>query len=110
MFKALRDSTNSTIFAVHHLTKESESKWNKEAGYEPKINHIRGSSRIADFANQVILLHRPDNYDDIMEEARRAGKEKQLRGLFIVDIAANRDGDTGKIIMRHDIAHCFFHE
>lgn len=110
MFKSLRDSTNSTIFAVHHLTKESESKWNKEAGYEPKINHIRGSSRIADFANQVILLHRPDNYDDIMEEARRAGKEKQLRGLFIVDIAANRDGDTGKIIMRHDIAHCFFHE
>jgi replicative DNA helicase len=110
MFKSLRDSTNSTIIAVHHLTKESESKWNKEGGYEPKINHIRGSSRIADFANQVILLHRPDNYDDLMQEAKAHGKEKQIKGLFIVDVAANRDGDAGKVIMRHELQYCMFHE
>src|SRR3990172_5187035 len=108
MLKGLRDSTEGIIIALHHLTKESESKWNKEVGYEPKINHIRGSSRIADFANQVILLHRPDHYDDLRQMAANAGKS--IDGMFQVDIAANRDGEERKIIMNHDIKYCMFYE
>jgi len=108
--KNLRDNTKGTIFLVHHLTKESESKWNKESGYEPKITHIRGSSRIVDFANQVLLLHRPDNYEDLVSVARVSGKEDQIRGLFIVDVAANRDGETGRIMMKHELQYCIFKE
>ena len=95
---------------LHHLTKESESKWNKDSGYEPKLTHIRGSSRISDFANQVILLHRPDNYDDLIEQARMQGKLDKIDGLFIVDIAANRDGEMNKISFDHNIKHCWFNE
>jgi replicative DNA helicase len=108
MFKNLRDTTGGIIILLHHLTKESESKWNKAEGYEPKLIHIRGSSRISDFANQVLLLHRPDHYDDLVEIAKMAGKN--IHGAFQVDVAANRDGEEKKIQFKHELAFCHFSE
>ncbi|MEO7399055.1 MAG: DnaB-like helicase C-terminal domain-containing protein, partial [Ilumatobacteraceae bacterium] len=108
MLKNLRDITGGIIIFLHHLTKESESKWNKETAYEPKTTHIRGSSRIADFSNQILLLHRPDHYSDLVEEAKAKGLD--IKGIFQVDVAANRDGSEEKIIFRHQIQHCLFEE
>lgn len=108
MLKTLRDNTGGLIFVVHHLTKESESKWNKDAGYEPKTTHVRGSSRIVDFSNQVILLHRPDHYPDLVEQAR--AMNQHIEGKFVVNIAENRDGDSARIIMNHKIQYCNFSE
>lgn len=110
IIKNLRDKTKATIFLLHHLTKESESKWNKESGYEPRLTHIRGSSRVSDFANQVWLLHRPDNYEDLVEMAKINGQLSKIQGLFIVDVAANRDGEMGKIAFDHTIKYCQFDE
>lgn len=110
IIKSLRDKTKGTIFLLHHLTKESESKWNKESGYEPKLTHIRGSSRISDFANQVVLLHRPDNYPDLVELASRNNSLAKINGLFLIDVAANRDGETGIIHSTHNIKYCWFEE
>lgn len=110
MLKQCRDETEGIIIMLHHLTKESESKWNKDSGYEPKVTHIRGSSRLVDLANQVILLHRPDQYPDLVEQAINAGKGDQIRGLFVVDVALNREGSSEKIIMRHQLAFSQFEE
>jgi replicative DNA helicase len=108
MLKNLRDKTGGMINVLHHLTKESESKWNKDMGYEPKTTHIRGSSRIADFSNMVVLLHRPDHYKDLVEEARLAGAD--INGRFIVNISENRDGESDRIVMNHKIQYCHFSE
>lgn len=110
ILKGIRDETGATILLLHHLTKESESKWNKEDGYEPKVAHIRGSSRIVDFANQVLLLHRPDHYKDLMEEAKAKGLDNIVKGLFIADVALNRHGDALKIKYKHNIKFCQFKE
>ena len=110
LLKACRDKTEGTIFVVHHLTKESEGYYNKENGYQPKLSHIRGSSRIVDFANQVLLLHRPDNYNDLMDEAKKNGTYDELKQMFMVDVAANRSGPTEIIVMNHDIKYCYFEE
>lgn len=110
MMKNLRDSTQGTIFALHHLTKETESKWNKETGYTPKLRDVRGSSRILDFSNQAILLHRPGFYKDLVEEARKIGKEQALKEAFEVIIDMNRHGDTGDILLKHEIQYCNFNE
>jgi replicative DNA helicase len=110
LLKACRDKTEGTIFVVHHLTKESEGYFNKENGYQPKLSHIRGSSRIVDFANQVLLLHRPDNYNDLMDEAKKNGTYDELKQMFMVDVAANRSGPTEIIVMNHDIKYCYFEE
>lgn len=110
IIKNLRDKTKGTIFLLHHLTKESESKWNKDSGYEPKIGHIRGSSRIVDFANQVVLLHRPDNYPDLVEIAKMNSALHKIQGLFITTVAANRDGEMGEVHSTHNIKYCQFEE
>tara|TARA_R100001594_G_scaffold36459_5_gene66256 strand:- start:4176 stop:5486 length:1311 start_codon:yes stop_codon:yes gene_type:complete len=110
LLKACRDKTQGTIFVIHHLTKESEGFYNKESGYQPKLSHIRGSSRIVDFANQVLLLHRPDNYKDLIEDAQKNGTFQDIKGLFMVDVAANRSGPTDMILMQHDIKYCYFNE
>ena len=38
------------------------------------------------------------------------GKLDKIDGLFIVDIAANRDGEMNKISFDHNIKHCWFNE
>ena len=110
VIKATRDKTNGTIIALHHLTKEADSKWNKDAGYEPKLTHIRGNKRLIDFANQVILLHRPDAYPDLVEMAEGSGQLSDIEGLFVMIVAANRNGDTGQILFKHDLKHSTFTE
>jgi len=100
----LRDKTNGIIILIHHLTKETESKWNKETGYVPKLVHIRGSKRLVDCPNQIILLHRPDAYPDLLAE------DPSCKGLFIAQLEVNRDGKTGKILYDHQIEFSYFKE
>lgn len=106
----LRDKTNGTIFLLHHLTKETDSKWNKDTGYEPKLSYIRGSKRLVDCPNQIILLHRPDFFEDLVSEAKQAGRLADIKGLFPVMLEVNRDGKTGIIAMQHLIEYSFFNE
>jgi replicative DNA helicase len=106
----LRDRTNGTIILLHHLTKETDNKWNKDTGYEPKIAHIRGSKRLVDCPNQVILLHRPDFFSDLVDDAIRMGREDVIRGLFLAMLEINRDGNPGIIKYRHSIQFSYFEE
>lgn len=108
--KNLRDTYQSLIIPVHHMNKETESKLNKDHGYKPRPNHMRGSSRLVDFTNSLIILHRPDMYPDLVEEATAQGNADTINGLFIVDVAINRGGPTKEIAMRHDIGYCQFSE
>lgn len=100
----LRDKTNGIIILIHHLTKEVDSKWNKETGYEPKLAHIRGSKRLVDCPNQIILLHRPDFYSDLVAE------DASCVGLFLAFLEVNRDGKTGVIKYQHQIDYSIFTE
>lgn len=106
--KDLRDKTGALIIVLHHLNKESEGKFNITEMYRPKVNHIRGSSRLVDFANKVLLLHRPEFYQDVVKHYAKSGEEYLINGLFEVNCALNRNGDTGIIDFRHDLAYCLF--
>lgn len=108
MIKDLRDKTGALIIVLHHLSKESEGKYNVTEQYAPKVTHIRGSSRIADFANKVLLLHRPEMYRDVVKHAEKEGKEHLIIGRMEVNCALNRNGDTGVIDLRHQIEYCNF--
>ena len=100
----LRDKTNGIIILIHHLTKETDSKWNKDTGYEPKLAYIRGSKRLIDCPNQILLLHRPDAYPDLLTE------NPSCKGLFVAQLDVNRDGETGIILYDHQIQFSFFTE
>jgi replicative DNA helicase len=108
MLKDLRDKTGALIIVLHHLSKESEGKFNITEQYAPKVTHIRGSSRLVDFANKVMLLHRPEMYRDVVKHFEKEGKGHLIHGRMEVNIALNRNGDIGIIDLRHDLAYCNF--
>jgi replicative DNA helicase len=108
MLKDLRDKTGALIIVLHHLSKESEGKFNITEQYAPKVSHIRGSSRLADFSNKVLLLHRPEMYRDVVKYFENEGKGDLIHGRMEVNCALNRNGNTGIIDFRHDIAYCNF--
>jgi replicative DNA helicase len=116
-FKNIRDKDNVTIFAIHHMNKDVDSKWNRAEAYKPKMNQVRGSSRLSDYANQVLLLHRPSAYKDLLAEAKRKMDAKEYalyENLFTVDIAVNRhDGvspEESEIDFSCDLGTCNFKE
>lgn len=110
LLKDLRDKTEGLIIVLHHLTKESEGKFNVNDLYRPKVTHIRGSSRLVDFANKVILLHRPEMYADVIKHYQKAGKEQLIQNLMEVNLALNRNGNTGMIDMLHELQFSNFKE
>lgn len=108
MIKDLRDKTGALIILLHHLSKESEGKFNISEQYAPKVTHIRGSSRISDFANKVLLLHRPEMYRDVVKHYEKEGKIHLIEGRIEINCALNRNGDTGIIDLKHQIEYCNF--
>jgi len=105
----MRDSMDLCIMPIHHLSKESESKYSKEELYKPKATHVRGSSRLVDYANELLLLHRPGHYKDLKDRFSPQEWEK-IQDKFEVDVPINRDGPEGEIVFRHSLATSTFDE
>lgn len=106
--QGIRDELNLCIIAIHHLSKESESRFNKDDLYRPRVTHVRGSSRIIDFANQLWLLHRPGHYKDL--KAIHGDKWDQIKESFLCDVAINRDGPDGEVNFKHQLGRSWFKE
>lgn len=98
----------SIIFLLHHITKEASSKFNKDECYRPRMSNMKGTTRVGDAANIVVLLNYMGKHKDIIKE--QAGKPKLqyqypdgswhyvgrdtiLKRLLIAEVAKNRDGD-----------------
>lgn len=98
----IRDRYGPCIIPIHHLTKANEADSNRDNLYRPTVAHVRGSSRIVDYANALLLLHRPGHYRQLQnimsEDAWESIKDK-----FTVDVPIIRDGDPGEINFEHQI-------
>lgn len=105
----LRDHTKGLIIALHHLGKEVNNKFNKDNGYEPTINNIRGSNRLSDFSNITLLLYRPSTYKDLCKEIKNSGDNdfySKFLAYYKVIIAKNRNSamdDKFEIHHFHDM-------
>ena len=105
----LRDYTKGLIIALHHLGKEVNNKFNKENGYEPTMNNIRGSNRLVDFSNITLLLYRPSTYKDLCKEIKNSGDTEfypKFLAYYKVIIAKNRNSamdDKFEIHHYHDM-------
>lgn len=63
----IRDATKGLIFIVHHLNKSQLSKINIESGYRPREEEVRGSSRIIDYCNTLILGNFIAKHKDLIQ-------------------------------------------
>ena len=117
----LREETEALIIPIHHLTKEQGVRTNIKNAYAPKIEDIRGSTRIPDYANQVILIHKPSNFKDLVAQEELKGtytnkagvtinRAKVIKDLIILDVAKNRDDNQEYIRFTSNLGHCRFKE
>jgi replicative DNA helicase len=116
----IRDRTKGLILPIHHMTKDMDHEDRLKYGFRPLLRHLKGSTRIQDFANKVILIHRPGFYNDFvtLEEAKGMiklsnGKFQRgtvIRKLFIIDLALNRGGKVGVVRFLHKLQYCQFKE
>ena len=72
--KEMADQTESSIFLVHHITKENAKSFNLKEGYRPRKEYIRGSSRILDYVQQALMVNLPRKYKDLIVEEMSKSK------------------------------------
>ena len=87
VIRKLRDETNACFIVIHHLTKEADSKWGLKDAYRPRKEHLRGSKKIIDDANEVLLVNNPSIYPDLKYEE----KEKWKQPLLVKDLELTED-------------------
>jgi len=106
---SLRDSSDSLILTLHHLSPESEGHHNKADMYEPETKHVRGSNKWADSVNAMWLLHRPDHYKKL---AATMSPEHwaALQGLMVLKMPIAREAPAEMIRFGYDLGTCRFED
>jgi replicative DNA helicase len=104
--KDIRDDFGCLLLAIHHMTKSSENDIN--TGYEPRVQHVRGSSRLADFCNTLIMAHRPGAYEDLVKLGDENGVD--VRDMFLINVALQRGGQGGYVPLYCDLSRNRFYE
>lgn len=108
LYATIRDETKSLIFVLHHLTTKGNQLFNVENGYEPNKEMVRGSTRIIDYCNALVLLHRPDFFMDLMQKLKLECTPEEynaIKSLFLGIVPINREGGTGYFRLQHNIKY-----
>lgn len=108
-FVDIRDRTNGLFFLLHHLGKESVGHFNKENLYRPSPKHSRGSNRLNDYVNTLLLLHRIEMYPSLVEEGIISRDDfDQARRILECAVPFSREsGVAGKtVLFRHALEYC----
>lgn len=77
------------VMAVSQIGRDTEKRGGSK---EPALSDLSGSGGIENIADVVLLLYRDDYYNP----------ESEKRGLMQVNVAKNRNGQTGKMDMVFD--------
>lgn len=89
---ALALSMNVPIIALAQLNRDATGK-------TPSLRDIKGSGAIEQDADVVILIDRPEKRLD----AEAGQEEREMwRGITILDVAKNRNGETGRVLLTFD--------
>ena len=84
--KRLAKSLGCPVLCLAQLNRENEQRGNKR----PRLSDLRETGAAEQDADGVLLLHRPDYYED---EKTESGTPS----LMEVYVAKNRHGDTGRV-------------
>ena len=83
------------------------SQFNRDdlkSGERPQLHHLRGSGEIEESAYKALLMSDEiDPSEDIVRGTKFAGMSKlALSRLMVVDVAKNKNGDTGAVFLTFD--------
>ena len=102
--KLLAKELNIPIIAISQLSRQVEQS-------DPKIpflHHLRESGSIEQDADMVLMLWRPEYYD--YPEFEYDGKMVESRGMVVTYVRKNRNGETGRALMKCNLAFASFYD
>jgi replicative DNA helicase len=88
--KALAKELCIPIVILAQLNRGPESRTGKDRG-KPRVSDLRESGSVEQDADRIGLLYRPEKYAEAEDE------KTALHGIARLDLAKNRDGETGII-------------
>lgn len=94
--KSLAKDLDVSIIALSQLNRGAEMRADKR----PYLSELRESGSIEQDADMVLLLYRPAFYK--INEITINGAEQPTEGIMIVDLAKNRNGVTGELLLCHN--------
>jgi replicative DNA helicase len=102
--KLLAKELNIPIIAISQLSRQVEQSDPKV----PFLHHLRESGSIEQDADMVLMLWRPEYYD--YPEFEYDGKMVDSRGMVVTYVRKNRNGETGKALMKCNLAYASFYD
>ena len=94
--KGIAKDLNVPIIALSQLNRKSEDR----AERKPQLADLRDSGAIEQDADVVMLLYRPAYYG--ISTYSINGSDDNTNGLLIVNLAKNRNGCTGELMLHHN--------
>jgi len=94
--KAIAKDLDIPVICLSQLNRLAESRSNKE----PHLSDLRESGAIEQDSDRVILIYRPEYYK--IESINLNGEEIDTKGLIIINLAKNRNGCTGELVLHHN--------
>lgn len=107
--KMLRDETGALVFVLHHLSKSSEHFSRKADHFEPNASDVRGSARIADYCNTMLLMHRVSEFKQLRSQFTEEQWE-ELKSRLLLKAETVRDSPGCSIKFEHQLNICRFKE
>lgn len=95
--KAIAKDLNIPVIALSQLNRLAESR----AERKPQLADLRESGAIEQDADMVMLLYRPAYYG-IASYSVNGNENRNTDGLMVVNLAKNRNGCTGDLMLKHN--------
>lgn len=102
--KAIAKDLDITVIALSQLNRLPEGRTNKE----PQLSDLRESGAIEQDADRVMLIYRPALYK--IESINVNNQELDTKGMMVINMAKNRNGVTGEVILFHNESTTIIHD
>jgi replicative DNA helicase len=103
--KLLAKELDIPIIAISQLSRSVEDD---KGAKIPHLNHLRESGSIEQDADMVLMLWRPEYYG--FPNFEYDGRDIDSTGMVVTYVRKNRNGDTGKALMKCNLAYASFYD
>lgn len=102
--KSIAKDMNLPVIVLSQLNRRAEDRQDRR----PHLPDLRDSGTIEQDADIVMMLWRPDYYG--IKTAEICGSDRETKNLIVIDIAKNRNGPTGEMVLFHNEYLTVIHE
>jgi replicative DNA helicase len=108
--QTVKKKCRCTNIVLSQLNRKLEDDYNKSGRYRPpNLSDIFGSDAAAQYSESVILLHRPELYNQLsIDPPIIIGEHTyniSAKDIIVAELAKNRDGPIGRIVFKHNLKY-----